>query len=223
MQHDAHEFINYLLNYIADVLKAEKKIQLESESSEQDINGSDVSVEKKTEKKSMFSRSKKEKSKHDKNRKKAPINEHSTNTNDEDVSLDSIMKSKSPNHAAAEGSNLSLSHDVESPNHEKQSGSEADMTASSTYEVPDESSSKFFPFLKFGRKKRQKSKVSRMMSDAGEENCVTGNGHLSCGGSTKGGGDDVTTWVHEIFQGTLTNETRCLTCETVSNINTNVY
>lgn len=24
------------------------------------------------------------------------------------------------------------------------------------------------------------------------------------------------TWVHEIFQGTLTNETRCLTCETVS-------
>lgn len=23
------------------------------------------------------------------------------------------------------------------------------------------------------------------------------------------------TWVHEIFQGTLTNETRCLTCETV--------
>lgn len=24
------------------------------------------------------------------------------------------------------------------------------------------------------------------------------------------------TWVHEIFQGTLTNETRCLTCETVT-------
>lgn len=24
------------------------------------------------------------------------------------------------------------------------------------------------------------------------------------------------TWVHEIFQGTLTNETRCLNCETVS-------
>lgn len=23
------------------------------------------------------------------------------------------------------------------------------------------------------------------------------------------------TWVHEIFQGTLTNETRCLNCETV--------
>lgn len=24
------------------------------------------------------------------------------------------------------------------------------------------------------------------------------------------------TWVHDIFQGTLTNETRCLNCETVS-------
>ena len=24
------------------------------------------------------------------------------------------------------------------------------------------------------------------------------------------------TWVHEIFQGTLTNETRCLNCESVS-------
>jgi len=24
------------------------------------------------------------------------------------------------------------------------------------------------------------------------------------------------TWIHEIFQGTLTNETRCLNCETVS-------
>lgn len=26
------------------------------------------------------------------------------------------------------------------------------------------------------------------------------------------------TWVHEIFQGTLTNETRCLNCETVSKV-----
>lgn len=25
------------------------------------------------------------------------------------------------------------------------------------------------------------------------------------------------TWIHDIFQGTLTNETRCLNCETVSN------
>lgn len=27
------------------------------------------------------------------------------------------------------------------------------------------------------------------------------------------------TWIHDIFQGTLTNETRCLNCETVSKKN----
>ena len=26
------------------------------------------------------------------------------------------------------------------------------------------------------------------------------------------------TWIHDIFEGTLTNETRCLCCETVSNV-----
>lgn len=38
-----------------------------------------------------------------------------------------------------------------------------------------------------------------------------------------GGGEDShgskkadPTWVHDLFQGTLTNETRCLNCETVS-------
>lgn len=219
MQHDAHEFINYLLNYIADVLKAEKKIQLESESSEQDNNGSDVTVEKNKDRKSVFSRSKKEKIKHDKKRKKIPVNGDSTNGNDEDVSLDSITKSKPRDHTVEEGSTLSLSYDGESANHEKRGSSGADTTTSSTYEVPNESSSKLLPFLKLGRKKRQKSKISRMISEVGEEDHATSNGlngHLPSSGSTKGGSDDITTWVHEIFQGTLTNETRCLTCETVS-------
>lgn len=46
------------------------------------------------------------------------------------------------------------------------------------------------------------------------------NGRLPNGGldgeGGGGGGAPDPTWVHEIFQGTLTNETRCLTCETVS-------
>lgn len=44
------------------------------------------------------------------------------------------------------------------------------------------------------------------------------NGRLPNGsidGEGSGGAPDPT-WVHEIFQGTLTNETRCLTCETIS-------
>lgn len=35
-------------------------------------------------------------------------------------------------------------------------------------------------------------------------------------GEGDGGKDTQQTWVHEIFQGTLTNETRCLNCEAVS-------
>ncbi|XP_005946917.1 ubiquitin carboxyl-terminal hydrolase 12 [Simochromis diagramma] len=36
------------------------------------------------------------------------------------------------------------------------------------------------------------------------------------GGEVEGGKETQQTWVHEIFQGTLTNETRCLNCEAVS-------
>ena len=36
------------------------------------------------------------------------------------------------------------------------------------------------------------------------------------GAESKASDASVKTWVHEIFEGVLTNETRCLTCETVS-------
>uniref|UniRef100_F6TYX5 Ubiquitin carboxyl-terminal hydrolase n=1 Tax=Ciona intestinalis TaxID=7719 RepID=F6TYX5_CIOIN len=36
-------------------------------------------------------------------------------------------------------------------------------------------------------------------------------------GQSEDGLDDMTTWIHEIFQGTYTTITRCLTCETVKN------
>nr|CAG4637790.1 EOG090X06IH [Chydorus sphaericus] len=38
-----------------------------------------------------------------------------------------------------------------------------------------------------------------------------------CNGSTTSNPTNEPTWVHEIFQGILTSETRCLNCETVSN------
>lgn len=51
---------------------------------------------------------------------------------------------------------------------------------------------------------------------------VQNGGGGGTGGSGEGGGGDgdggketQQTWVHEIFQGTLTNETRCLNCEAV--------
>jgi len=43
----------------------------------------------------------------------------------------------------------------------------------------------------------------------------TGGGGSEGGGEGEGGKETQQTWVHEIFQGTLTNETRCLNCEAV--------
>ncbi|GLD64640.1 ubiquitin carboxyl-terminal hydrolase 12 [Lates japonicus] len=43
-----------------------------------------------------------------------------------------------------------------------------------------------------------------------------GGGGSEGGGEGEGGKETQQTWVHEIFQGTLTNETRCLNCEAVS-------
>ncbi|XP_044105425.1 ubiquitin carboxyl-terminal hydrolase 12-like isoform X5 [Neovison vison] len=44
------------------------------------------------------------------------------------------------------------------------------------------------------------------------------NGHLPNGNMNNENNNSTPdpTWVHEIFQGTLTNETRCLICETIS-------
>ncbi|KAG7273937.1 hypothetical protein CRUP_011073 [Coryphaenoides rupestris] len=42
------------------------------------------------------------------------------------------------------------------------------------------------------------------------------NGTLDSQNNNSNAATPAPTWVHEIFQGTLTNETRCLTCETIS-------
>ena len=42
------------------------------------------------------------------------------------------------------------------------------------------------------------------------------NGMTHCIGQSGASARSQSTWVHEIFQGTLTNETRCLNCETVT-------
>uniref|UniRef100_A0A1S4H9M1 ubiquitinyl hydrolase 1 n=1 Tax=Anopheles gambiae TaxID=7165 RepID=A0A1S4H9M1_ANOGA len=43
------------------------------------------------------------------------------------------------------------------------------------------------------------------------------------GGSSSNSGNTEPTWVHEIFQGILTSETRCLNCETVSSKDENFF
>ena len=51
-------------------------------------------------------------------------------------------------------------------------------------------------------------------STIGSNGGAGGQGNLSPNSSTS-----ESTWVHDIFEGTLTNETRCLCCEAVSKLN----
>ena len=53
-----------------------------------------------------------------------------------------------------------------------------------------------------------------------EISCENANEATSGGASRPNGGEE-TTWIHELFQGILVNETKCLNCETVDNKNKN--
>lgn len=68
---------------------------------------------------------------------------------------------------------------------------------------------------------QQNGKLVQNGGGGGGEVVVLGGGGEEGGGGGGGGGGESgketqQTWVHEIFQGTLTNETRCLNCEAVS-------
>uniref|UniRef100_A0A8C6TQ49 Ubiquitin carboxyl-terminal hydrolase n=1 Tax=Neogobius melanostomus TaxID=47308 RepID=A0A8C6TQ49_9GOBI len=65
-----------------------------------------------------------------------------------------------------------------------------------------------------GQEKQQNGKLVQNGGSGGGG----GGGGVNDGGTEGDGGNKETqqTWVHEIFQGTLTNETRCLNCEAVS-------
>lgn len=69
-----------------------------------------------------------------------------------------------------------------------------------------------------GEKQREKEKLERHGSiSSTASNKSTGTSSSSAAGSSPPTKHDET-WVHEIFEGTLTNETRCLSCETVSTV-----
>ncbi|KAM4714552.1 ubiquitin carboxyl-terminal hydrolase 12 isoform 2-T3 [Anableps anableps] len=61
------------------------------------------------------------------------------------------------------------------------------------------------------QERQQNGKLVQNGSGGGD-----GGGGGGGGGEGEGGKETQQTWVHEIFQGTLTNETRCLNCEAVS-------
>ncbi|XP_048453617.1 ubiquitin carboxyl-terminal hydrolase 12-like isoform X4 [Rhincodon typus] len=60
--------------------------------------------------------------------------------------------------------------------------------------------------------------IADILQEEKKQEKQNGQLHNGCISDDNGNGNDVPepTWVHEMFQGTLTNETRCLNCETVS-------
>uniref|UniRef100_A0A665VVB0 Ubiquitin carboxyl-terminal hydrolase n=1 Tax=Echeneis naucrates TaxID=173247 RepID=A0A665VVB0_ECHNA len=65
-----------------------------------------------------------------------------------------------------------------------------------------------------GQERQQNGKL--VQNGGGSTGGGGGGGGSEGGGESEGGKETQQTWVHEIFQGTLTNETRCLNCEAVS-------
>lgn len=69
---------------------------------------------------------------------------------------------------------------------------------------------------RLGEKQKEREKLERQGSiSSNASSRSTGTCNSSVTGSTVAQKHDET-WIHEIFEGTLTNETRCLSCETVS-------
>ena len=68
-----------------------------------------------------------------------------------------------------------------------------------------------------GEKAKEKDKDKHSSTSS-----VSSKSSVSSAGTTNGGSQQNNktepTWVHDIFEGILTNETRCLCCETVSEV-----
>lgn len=253
LQHDAHEFINYLLNYIADVLKAEKQALVEKQ---RQLKGEGKRIGEKKERKSMFGRSRKDKIKPEKeNQEDADEKESNLGERVGGSSFLTSLKLKSQKSSStAEGaSSLSTSSGAESVSvqdttclvegvDEVKASSQSILgmngtdssnnspKSSMTNSLPRPETMTTTPLSSSSslNLKRSKKKSRSNTSKSSEHELQNGNcivheeeeDYIFRGfnGNTKMAEDaaDTLTWVHEIFQGTLTNETRCLTCETVN-------
>ncbi|TNN37474.1 Ubiquitin carboxyl-terminal hydrolase 12 [Liparis tanakae] len=65
-------------------------------------------------------------------------------------------------------------------------------------------------------KSQERQQNGKLVQNGGGGGTGGGGSEGGGGGEGEGGKETQQTWVHEIFQGTLTNETRCLNCEAVS-------
>nr|XP_002120616.1 ubiquitin carboxyl-terminal hydrolase 46-like [Ciona intestinalis] len=191
-QHDAHELFNHLINSIHIVLLEEKTAERERRRLLDQQISSGVSIKK--ERHSFFSRMKKE------NRSSKSVSGTPETAGSTSGSLEAQNEDSSSSAAMSESP---LPTDTESSTHDHEK-----VREEQEQEEEEEKPSKLGYFAR-KRKNAKKSTDSKPPENGDLPRTPTG--------QSEDGLDDMTTWIHEIFQGTYTTITRCLTCETVKN------
>jgi len=221
MQHDAHELFNHLLNSIHLALVEEKKAELERKKQLELQVSTALGTAVKRDRLSIFSRMRKEKDFRPMSNKvggssfiSGDVVLSSSESNADEVqstakttgSTSSLTTSDSPASTFDGGENIILNGHLSEQSH----GSSDDNKPSSGISPPDATPTKSFRL--FSRSRQTKKGPSSVKSS---DSC--GNGS-SPGISHEEDPDSNNTWINDIFQGTYTTMTRCLTCETVSTL-----
>ncbi|CAK8697062.1 unnamed protein product [Clavelina lepadiformis] len=217
MQHDAHELFNHLLNSIHLVLVEERKAERERKRLLEQHAAAGNGIKK--ERTSFFGRSRKEKPALTQNSLKtmdilpevsadaSTGNGDTTTSTDHSGSLSSVGTSESPSFSAENTLNLNdlLNHKQGLVDNSR--AAPVNGNTSEEESVPVKSSS----FSFFSRAKHNKKTPSSFKSSDNGDSFKAANSY------TEEYDEDTKTWINDIFQGTYTTITRCLTCETVKN------
>lgn len=195
-QHDAHELFNRLLNSIHIVLMEENKAERERVKllGQQMANGMTI----KRERSSFFSR--KRKSKKSINNSSLPLTPSSPATVDGTTTPDAEVASTGSEMLAGV-----TAGDTSSSNPPPLSGKPPPHGGATADSGDNNSTTTKSGFSIFGTGRRNKT--------ASKQPSVSCSEQSDCSNETSADN----TWINEIFQGTYTTMTRCLTCETVKN------
>lgn len=204
LQHDAHEFIIFLLNYIGDVLIEEAKLKLEKQKLL--TNGDHkLLMNGKKERSGIFSKTKRANNKPKKTNSAPPSSSRS-------FFLNSLKLRTSDSSSKSARSQTPSENDLNEDQLTNLSNGLANGVSISSQS--DQSSSN----ISINDQIDQNSPLSSKLTShsAGDCNSDESMSSSQTDEQLRLEQKEMLTWVHDIFQGKLTNETRCLTCETAS-------
>ncbi len=198
-QQDAHEFLNYLLNTCADILKAEMKELKELKRIEEQnrLNDSLVRLNTKSHKtlhnKSVTSNNNTNHVNHSNGASSSNVNNHKNTTSTSQSTGNSNANSISQNNQKVHQSNGGNS----------KSGSSKSLTSENSLNSSSKNSHNYSPHQETNDDLNKINIVDALSSN---------NGSVADAAEKR----EELTWIHELFQGILVNETKCLNCETSS-------